>query len=81
MEIWCPKCNGVGYLKGNRTTVPYLCSRCDSVGTVTVEPCCICGRASTTYYADREDCPSCGSVLCEIQMQAAMDHHGDCGNR
>lgn len=45
-------------------------------------PCAVCGRPSTADdYDDREDMPSCGSVTCELRMQAFLDHSEDVGNR
>ncbi len=71
----CPTCNGDGI--ESYADVLGVCETCD--GTGEVEPCCICGKPSTTDYAD--DCPSCGSPACEFKMQQAMDYHDEVGNR
>lgn len=68
--VTCLDCNGSGE-RG--------CGECN--GTGEVEPCCVCGKASRTLYADREDCPSCGSAACELRMQTGMDYHDDVGHR
>lgn len=39
-----------------------------------VEPCCMCGRTSICDYDDREDCPSCGSPVCELKIQFGLDY-------
>ena len=56
---------------------PAPCEGCAAGGAV--EPCCVCGRPATTRYDDREDCPSCGRLACEYQMQAAIDYHDERG--
>jgi len=35
--------------------------------------CCVCGEPATAYYIEREDCPSCESAVCELQMQYQID--------
>lgn len=42
--------------------------------------CCVCGKLATTNYDDRDDCPSCGSARCELQMQRAIDYHDERGH-
>jgi hypothetical protein len=49
------------------------------------EACVICGRPATTCYPPDTDpdsaSPSCGGVVCEIRIQAAIDYHEEVGNR
>lgn len=70
----CPRCNGLGEKLVGLFMEP--CKWCDEGK---VEPCCVCGKASQTYYDDRPDCPSCGSPHCELRMQWAADYHDERG--
>lgn len=71
----CPRCDG----RGGWVTGPHAedCKFCD--GTGEVEPCACCGKPSIRNYDDREDCPSCGSMRCELSMQMAMDYNDERG--
>ena len=46
------------------------------------ECCVICGRPATTQYPPgyEEAALSCGSISCELQMQAAEDYHDEHAN-
>ena len=39
--------------------------------------CCICDRPATAYYIEREDCPSCERLECDLQMQYKIDDADD----
>lgn len=43
--------------------------------------CCVCHRPAVGDYAGRDDCPSCGGMACEWQMQQYLDYSDEVGNR